>query len=202
MAGIGEVPAIVCTYEETEALKVALLENIQRENLNPIEEALAFQSVLDGYGATQEELSVMLGKSRSGVANTLRLLALEPEIQELVQGEKISQGHAKVLLGIMDSDSRIRLAKLCSTHGLSVRDCEARVRSMSGETKARGRKRASGHVEETVEIRALRERTEAVIGSPVQIDRQKNAKGNLVIRFFSDDDLMRILAKLGVDTEL
>jgi ParB family transcriptional regulator, chromosome partitioning protein len=203
MAGVLEIPAIICSYAENEALKVALLENIQRENLNPVEEALAFQSVLDGYGATQEELSVMLGKSRSGVANTLRLLTLESEIQELLQNERISRGHAKVLLGVVDSGARLRLAKLCSTQGLSVRDCEARVHALSGEARTNSRKKKpKGHTEETPEIRALRERTEAIIGSPVQIDRQKDAKGNIQIRFYSDEDLLRILARLGVDTEL
>jgi ParB family chromosome partitioning protein len=205
MAGIAEIPAIVCSYEETEALKVALLENIQREDLNPVEEAAAFQQLLDGYGATQEELAVMLGKSRSGVANTLRLLALDQEILDMVRDDQLSRGHAKVLLGVVDPAARLRLARLCRTRGLSVRECEARVRALltadaGGKApRARARRGAAG---ESREIRALRERAEAALGSPVQIERGADAKGELTIRFFSDDDLLRILAVLGVDTDL
>jgi len=205
MAGIAEIPAIVCTYEETEALKVALLENIQREDLNPVEEATAFQQLLDGYGATQEELAVMLGKSRSGVANTLRLLALDQEILDMVRDDQLSRGHAKVLLGVVDPAARLRLARLCRTRGLSVRECEARVRALltadrgGSPPRARAKRGATG---ESREIRALRERAEAALGSPVQIERGADAKGELTIRFYSDDDLLRILAVLGVDTDL
>ncbi len=204
MAGVEEIPAIVCSYEETEALKVALLENIQRENLNPVEEALAYDRLLDSYGATQEELAVMLGKSRSGVANTLRLLSLEQEIQEMLQDEQITRGHAKVLLGVTDSSSRLRLARMCRSRGLSVRDCEKRVQAMltgrTGEASApRRRKAAAG---ETREVRALRERAEEALGTPVQIERDAEGKGSLNLKFYSDDDLMGLLQRLGVDTDL
>jgi ParB family chromosome partitioning protein len=205
MAGIAEIPAIVCTYEETEALKVALLENIQREDLNPVEEATAFQQLLDGYGATQEELAVMLGKSRSGVANTLRLLALDQEILDMVRDDQLSRGHAKVLLGVVDPAARLRLARLCRTRGLSVRECEVRVRALlTGDAggKAPRTRAKRGAAGESREIRALRERAEAALGSPVQIERGADAKGELTIRFYSDDDLLRILAVLGVDTDL
>jgi len=204
MAGIERIPAIICSYEETEALKIALLENIQRENLNPLEEAVAYQQLLDGYGATQEELSVMLGKSRSGVSNTLRLLGLEPEIQEMIQEEHISRGHAKVLLGLADSEARLRIANLCKSRGLSVRECEHRVQShLAGQGDAPRRSRRKRQMEEeSREIKALRERTEAVLGTPVQIDRDNTGKGTLGIRFYSDADLMVLLAQLGVDVDL
>ncbi|MCB1150410.1 ParB/RepB/Spo0J family partition protein, partial [bacterium] len=171
MAGVSRIPAIVCSYEETEALKVALLENIQRENLNPVEEAVAYQQLLDGYGATQEELAVMLGKSRSGVANTLRLLSLETEIQDMLQEDQISRGHAKVLLGLDDSESRLRLARLCRSRGLSVRECESRVQAqLTGAGGAPRRSRRKRQLEgETREVKALRERPETTLGTPVQI---------------------------------
>jgi ParB family chromosome partitioning protein len=203
LAGVEEIPAIICSYEETEALKIALLENIQRDDLNVIEEAMAYQQLLDRYGATQEELSVMLGKSRSGVANVLRLLGLEQEIQDMLRDEQLSAGHAKVLLGVTDREARVRLARLCRNRGLSVRDCEARVRALqpseAAPRKRRGRKSA---VVETREVRALRERTESALGTPVSIERESDGKGQLLIRFFSDDDLIRVLAALGVDTDL
>lgn len=203
LAGVQEVPAIVCSYEETEALKIALLENIQREDLNVIEEAAAYQMLLDRYGATQEELSVMLGKSRSGVANVLRLLGLEQEIQDMLRDEQLTHGHAKVLLGMTDPEARVRLAKLCRNRGLSVRDLEARVRALTpGDATPRTRRARPGAVAETREVRALRERTESVLGTPVAIERGADGKGQLVIRFYSDDDLVRVLGALGVDTDL
>jgi len=203
LAGVDEIPALICSYEEAEALKVALLENIQREDLNPIEEASAYQRLLDEYGATQEELSVMLGKSRSGVANTLRLLSLETEIQEMLQDDQISRGHAKVLLGVTDPQARLRLARLCRNRGLSVRDCEKRVRGLStGGTTPRKTKGTHGLVEETREIRALRERVESLYGAPVKIERNADGRGQVSVRFFTDDDLLRVLALMGIDTDL
>ncbi len=100
LAGLSEVPALICSYEQTEALKVALLENIQRENLGPVEEATAYRQLMNEYGATQEEVALMLGKSRSAVANLLRLLTLEDEILDLLQDGHLSTGHGKVLLGL------------------------------------------------------------------------------------------------------
>ena len=203
MAGIEDIPALICSYEESEALKVALLENIQREDLNPMEEASAYQRLLDEYGATQEELSVMLGKSRSGVANTLRLLSLESEIQDMLQDDQITRGHAKVLLGVTDAGARLRLARLCRNRGLSVRDCEKRVRSLLTGGEAPRKSRGSRVVvEETREVRALRERVETHYGAPVQIERNADGRGRLSVRFFTDDDLLRVLALMGIDTDL
>jgi len=203
IAGVAEIPALICSYAETEALKIALLENIQREDLNPIEEASAYQRLLDEYGATQEELAVMLGKSRSGVANTLRLLSLEVEIQEMLQDERISRGHAKVLLGVTDSGARLRLARLCRNRGLSVRECEKRVRNMmTGGGNLPKKRSKHTPVEETREVRVLRERTEAHYGAPVQIERDKDGRGTLSVRFYTDDDFLRVLSLMGVDTDL
>jgi len=203
LAGLAEVPALVCTYEETEALKVALLENIQRENLDPVEEANAYQGLLDQYGATQEELAAMLGKKRSSVANMLRLLTLEPEILALLQQGHISTGHAKALLGMPAGPARLSLARLCHSRGLSVRDCENRVRT-GGSKPQRKRSRARRGVgDEDPAVRALRERAEAVYGSPVTIERDaRTGKGAISVRFYDDQDLVRLLQIMGVDTEL
>jgi ParB family chromosome partitioning protein len=201
MAGVRDIPAIVCSYEETEALKVALLENIQREDLGPLEEAAAYRELLESYGATQEELADMLGKNRSSVANTLRLLTLEPEIQAwLAQGE-ITRGHAKVLLGLPEKTERLRLARLCRSRGLSVRECERRVQILLQGRRSR-RRRASARAE-SPEIRELRERTERLLGFPVRIERNPvTGKGQIAVRFFSDQDLMHVLEKMGVDPRL
>ncbi|MHB8078814.1 MAG: ParB/RepB/Spo0J family partition protein [Candidatus Krumholzibacteriia bacterium] len=207
LAGLPEVPAIICTYEETEALRVALLENIQREDLNALEEAEAYRRLLDAYGATQEELATLLGKNRSTVTNTLRLLGLEAEIQQLLRDGGITRGHAKALLSVPDAAARLRLARLCRARGLSVRECERRAQALVMEGPpgpARGgRKRAVAAGEETREVRALRERAERYLGAPVVIERDAKTKhGVISVRFFSDDDLERVLAAMGVDADL
>ena len=202
IAKLTEVPAIICTYEDTEALKVALLENIQREDLGPIEEAEAYSMLLEKYGATQDELATMLGKNRSSIANATRLLTLEPEIKTLLEEQKISRGHAKVLLGMESGNPRMQLARLCHTRSLSVRECEKRVQVTIGRT-ARKRRTTRKVRPETPEIRELRERAEQVFGSAVRIDRNaKTGQGTISVQFFSDSDLERVLAIIGVDTDL
>ena len=201
LAGLTDIPVLVCTYEETEALKIALLENIQREDLGPVEEGEAYRNLMDAYGATQEELAEMLGKSRSGVANLVRILTLEKEILALLQDGKISKGHAKALLGMPAGPARAHLAKLCYRKDLSVRECEKRVKIGGTKPTRKSRKARVAVVDPT--IRALMERSEQVYGSPVAIDRDpKSGKGSIQLRFYSDDDLIRLLKIMGVDTEL
>ena len=201
LAGLTEIPALICSYAETEALKVALLENIQREDLGPIEEAEAYRNLMESYGATQEELAEMLGKRRSSVANTLRILSLEPEILGLLQDGRISRGHAKALLGLPPGPARTELAKLCASRGLSVRDAERRVKLGGAKPRRRRTRRTAAAVDPA--IRALGERAEQVFGSPVVIERDaKTGKGTINLRFYSDDDLIRLLKMMGVDTDL
>lgn len=204
LAGVREVPAIVCTYEEAEALKIALLENLHRADLNPMEEAAAYRRLLEAYGATQDELAGMLAKNRSTVANTLRLLGLADEIQEMVRAGELSRGHAKALLALDDPALRLRLARLCRTRGLSVRECEQRAQRLASrrpETESGRRRRARGG--ETREVQALRGRAEETLGAPVAIDRDaRTGRGTITVRFFSNDDLERILGLMGVNTDL
>ncbi len=203
LAGLQEVPALVCTYEETEVLKVALLENIQREDLGPVEEAEAYRKLMDSYGATQEELAEMLGKKRSSVANMLRILTLEKDILNYLQDGRISRGHAKALLGMPPGPARILLAKLCHSRGLSVRECERRVQVGGAKPKRKTAKTAKAQAAVDPSIKALIERTEQIFGTPVEIVRNpRNSKGSVSVRFYSDDDLIRILKVMGVDTEL
>ena len=202
LAGLAKVPVLPCTYEETEALKIALLENIQREDLGPVEEAEAYRNLMEAYGATQEELASMLGKSRSGVANLVRLLTLEPEILGLLQTGKLSRGHAKALLGLPTGPARLQLARMCASRGLSVRDCERRVQAGGAKPQRKTRKAKAAGSEDPV-VRALAGRAEEVYGSPVVIERDaKTGKGEIQLRFYSDDDLVRLLKIMGVDTEL
>ncbi len=202
-AGLTEIPALICTYEETESLKIALLENIQREDLGPVEEARAYHELMNSYGATQEEMAVMLGKSRSGIANHLRLLTLEPEILDQLQEGRISRGHAKALLSMPAGPGRIQLAKMCHSRGLSVRECEKRAQLGGGNPKRRRKSKATKAAAQDPAVRELMERTEHTFGSPVEIKRDASSgKGEVTVRFYSDDDLIRVLKLMGVDTDL
>jgi len=203
LAGLSEIPGLIVTYRETEALKIALLENIQRENLGPVEEANAYRDLLDSYGATQEELAEMLGKKRSSVANQLRILTLETDILDLLQEGKISRGHAKALLALAPGAGRLQLAKLCSSRGLSVRECERRVQAGGGKPTKTKRRKATDAGDADPGLRELVQRTEQVFGTPVTVQRDAaSGKGEVSIRFYSDDDLLRILKIMGVDTDL
>lgn len=205
LAGLPDVPALVVSYAQTEALKVALLENIQREDLGPVEEATAYRQLMNDYGATQEEVAAMLGRNRSTVANLLRLLSLEDEILDLLQDGHISTGHGKALLGLPPGAARVALAKMCRARGLSVRDCERRVRAGGAKPPRKSAKKrgAQGTGGDDPTLRALVQRAEAVYGSPVTIERDaKTGKGSVSVRFFNDGDLIRLLQIMGVDTEL
>lgn len=203
LAGLKNVPALICTYEETEVLKVALLENIQREDLGPVEEAEAYRNLMDSYGATQEELAEMLGKKRSSVANMLRVLTLEKDILLLLQDGKITRGHAKALMGMPPGPARLQLAKLCSSRGLSVRECERRVQAGGSKAGRKNSKNAKTQGAVDPAVRALMEHSEQHFGTPVEINLSpKDGKGTVAVRFYSNDDLIRVLKIMGVDTEI
>ncbi len=203
LAGLKVVPALVCTYEETEVLKVALLENIQREDLGPVEEAEAYRNLMDSYGATQEEIAEMLGKKRSSVANMLRVLTLEKEILDHLQEGRITRGHAKALMGMPPGPARLQLAKLCHSRGLSVRECERRVQAGGSKPKKKQSGKKGNQAPDDPSVRALVDRSEQLFGSPVAINRNPaDGKGDVTVRFYSDDDLIRILKVMGVDTDL
>ena len=202
-AKLHTIPVLVRNLTDTEVLELAIIENIQREDLGPVEEAEAYRNLLESYGATQEELAEMLGKKRSSVANLLRILTLEKEILTLLQDGRITRGHAKALLGLPAGPGRVQLAKMCHSRDLSVRECERRVQaggSKPRRKKAR-RKAAAGPVDPA--LRALMENAERVYGSSVTIARDPgNGKGSISLRFYSDSDLVRVLKIMGVDTDI
>jgi ParB family chromosome partitioning protein len=202
IAGLDEVPALVCSIAEAESMKVALLENIQREDLNAIEEAEAYQGIMEHLGATHQELADMLGKSRSGVSNMLRLLNLEQTIRNLVVDGDLTMGHARALLRLDDGSQRLKLARAVAKQGVSVRALEKKIQELQSPRSAR-----DSHETERPpdpEARALREfetRLFRHLGSPCQITRRGN-KGRINIEFFSDEELERILESLGISSQL
>ena len=135
MAGLSEIPAIVIDYDEAEAAQIALIENIQREDLNPLEEAMAYRALIDRFGMTQEMLSERIGKSRPAIANALRLLDLPEEILPLLRDGSITAGHARTLLGCKDKTVMIALAQAVASGGMSVRDLEREVKRANKPAK-------------------------------------------------------------------
>ncbi len=186
LAGLKEVPALIKTSEDQEVLELALIENIQRENLNPIEEAEAYDFLIKKYNLTQNDLAQKVGKERATITNVLRLLQLQPGVREMVSRGEISLGQAKVLLSLTDAQLQVDWAKKAKEESLSVRELEKRVaKAKSGEVEK---------VEDSVRTRAaadLAEELQKLIGSKVAIDYNAG-KGRIVIHFYSDEELNQI----------
>lgn len=195
-AGLTTIPAVVKKLTDRKMMEIALIENLQRENLNPIEEALAYQKLMKETDVTQEELSKRLGKSRPHLANFLRLLQLPPEVQEYISDGKLSMGHGRAILGLKKKEARKTLADRALEEKLNVRQLEKLItqlnQSVSRETK-KGEK-SDPFLKEKES--SLREK----FGTSVSIKRSKK-KGKIEIEFFSEEDLNRILEVLEEGTE-
>lgn len=187
------IPAVVKSFSDQQVMEIALIENLQRENLNAMEVAVAYQGLMDQFQLTQEELSLKVGKSRSHIANFLRLLSLPDEVKEYVSRGTLSMGHARALVGLKDSAMIKQLAKQCIDHEWSVRDLENAVQQLDKkkmETKKSAAKKRDPYIEEVEE--GLRERYKTT----VKIKESKD-KGKIEINFYSKQDLQRLLDLLS-----
>lgn len=191
MAGLREIPAIVRTYEKQKAAEVAMLENLQREDLNPIEEAEGYKNLMENFGLTQENLSRSLGKSRSAIANSVRILSLPQNIIDMVRNGLISEGHARTLLSVEDDAEKQRLAEKIINEKLSVRDTE----KIAGEKKTA--KKIAEKKEISPEIKEIEKRLSDNFGSKVKIITGRK-KGKIEIEYYGNDDFARIMEKLGL----
>ncbi len=200
IAGLKEVPVIIRDIDDRTAREIAIIENIQREDLNAVEEALAYQSLIDEYGLTQEEVAERVAKNRSTITNSLRILKLEPEILDYLREGKISQGHARALLGITEEDIRLEIAKKCASENLSVREIEALVKKKKTES-AKKKKIDEANDEEIKKLRAiyneLEEKMKARLGTKVMIVPKNAGQGKVEIEYYSQDDLDRIYEMLN-----
>ena len=182
MAGLTTIPAIVRSYDALAQAEVALIENLQREDLNPVEEALGYQSLMEQFGLTQEKVSEKVGKSRSAVANTLRLLSLDKEIQEMLVEGEISSGHGRALLAVEDSGMRLEMAKRAASENLSVREMEMLARE-SKKKPVRGKsKRHYMDVEKELK---------GIFGTKVKITGE--TKGKIELYYYTEEDLIRLI---------
>ena len=187
LAGLTEVPVVIRELTDAQVAELALVENVQREDLNPLEEANGYKELSEKYGYTQEEISEIVGRSRSAVANALRLLALPEEIQDMVMKGDLSAGHAKAILTASDKDYRIELAKLVVKEDLSVRTTERLARKSTSDVKTGKKAKKRNPYYDEVEL-ALSD----VLGRQVKVTKSSK-KGSLEIEFFDDDDLKKLL---------
>ncbi|MBU8922386.1 MAG: ParB/RepB/Spo0J family partition protein [Bacteroidales bacterium] len=195
IAGKNTIPAIVRNVDDDDALKLALLENLQREDLNPIEEARGYIALRQRTGLSDKEIAAILGKNRSTVANTIRLLNLPAEVVGLIEEGRLRAGHARAILSVDGEKEQIAWARKVVEDGFTVRDIELAVKP---EKKKRRRKKSASRDPVLAEFE---ERLETVLGTRVRILPRK--KGGLItIEFFSDDDLESILERIGVDITL
>jgi ParB family transcriptional regulator, chromosome partitioning protein len=185
-AGLTSIPAIVRSLTDQETLELALVENLQREDLNPIERARAYRRLMQEFGLTQEQIAERVGKSQPSIANALRLLHLPAQIQASVEAGRISEGHARALLSLGADDGMLRLWERVERRGLSVRETEALVRrSISREIHSRGHARDP-------ELKGLEQQLSRKYGTKVVLDGSRR-RGRLAFEYYSEDDLQRLL---------
>lgn len=186
-AGLKSIPAIIRDYDETKVMEVALIENLQREDLNPVEEAQGYKSLIENFSMTQEKISERVGKSRSAVANSLRILNLPSEVLDMLKNNEISSGHAKVILGISGKKEQIDTAQYVAQNQLSVRETESFVKNKSKP------KKTQPHISAEVKM-AIKDRENdfsKCLGTKVKI-KDNNGKGKIEISYFSHDEFDRI----------
>ena len=191
LAGLKEIPAIVKDYTDSEIAEISLIENIQREDLNAIEEAAAYRRLIDDYSLTQEEVAAKVAKSRTAVTNSLRLLKLDERVQKLLIDEMLTMGHARALLAIEDKDAQFDAANTVISKKMSVRETESYVKRLLKPVQEEKPQ------EDTLQIDALYEKLEeklkTTLGTKVAIHRKKNGKGSIEIQYYSQEELDRLL---------
>lgn len=190
MAGLKEIPVLVKEFSEQQVVEISLIENIQREDLNPIEEAKAFKRLIEEFHLKQDEIAERVSKSRTAVTNSMRLLKLDERVQEMLIEEMISSGHARALLGINDGDTQHALAMKIFDEKLSVRETEKLVKNLLEPPKKQEIKKNSA---EDAIYESLEEKMKGIIGTKVLIHRKKNDKGKIEIEYYSKDELERII---------
>ena len=195
LAGIEKIPAVIRTVDDESALAMSLIENIQREDLNPLEEATALQRLIDDFQFTHQEVADAVGKSRSAVTNTLRLTQLAPPVAEMLVAGDLEMGHARALL-TLEVNEQVAVAKQVVARGLNVRQTEELVRAAGKTAGATGVKPARD-----ADTRRLEQNLGQTLGQPVQIRHTKKGTGKLVISYSSLDELDGILSKMGYQEE-
>jgi ParB family transcriptional regulator, chromosome partitioning protein len=192
MAGLTEIPAVIRRIPDEAAIAVALIENIQRENLNPLEEARALERLINEFALTHQQAAEAVGRSRAGVSNLLRLLELAPEVSEKVEKREIEMGHARALLALQSRKHQVEVAALIVKKGLSVRDTEALVRRMQQSPSSKLDTEPAGDPN----VNRLEQELAEKLGAKVAIQHSAGGKGRVVVSYNSLDELDGILAHI------
>ena len=190
MAGLKEVPVVVKEFTDQEIVEISLIENIQREDLNPIEEAMAYKRLMEEFHLKQDEIADRVAKSRTAVTNSMRLLKLSSKVQEMVIADMISAGHARALLGISDEALQETTAMKVFDEKLSVRETEKLVKNLVSPAK---KIKTERNTAEDAIYESLEEKMKGIMGTKVSIQRKKNNKGKIEIEYYSRDELERII---------
>lgn len=194
--GLKELPAVIMELSNKDLLEVSLIENIQREDLNPIEEGLAYKKLLEDFNITQEELGKRVGKSRTVITNCIRLLNLDKRVQEYLIDGVISEGHARIILSIENNDLQYEISQKIIDEGLSVRETERLIKGLQLSNKNKVLKKNNDE-NINVYINEIRNKLENIFGTKVNL-KNKNNKGKIEIEYYSNDDLQRILDILKI----
>lgn len=194
IAGLKEVPAIIKEYTPQEVMEIALIENIQREDLNPIEEAFAYQNLMKEFGLKQDELAEKVAKSRTAVTNSMRLLKLDPRVQQMLIDGMISEGHGRTLIPIVDGDFQYELAQKVFDQKLSVRETEKLVKKLlAKETEQQEEVAVTVEEKDDFIYRDLEDKIRNIVGTKVIIHKKVNNKGKIEIEYYSNDELERLV---------
>jgi len=191
LAGLTEVPVLIREYDTQKTMEVALIENIQRTDLNPIEEALAYQRLIQEFDLTQEEIANRVSKNRATITNSMRLLKLDERVQQMLVESKISSGHARALLGLEDGESQYQAAKKIIQENLSVRDVEKLVKMMNRPKKEKNEKENGPDI--NLIYRQLEDKLKTIMGTKVIINRKDKNKGRIEIEYYSQEELERLI---------
>ena len=189
MAGLKEIPVVIREMTEEEIVEISLIENIQRENLNPIEEAIAFKRLLDEFNLKQEEVAERVSKSRTAVTNSIRLLKLDERVQQMVIDEMLTTGHARALLAIENPDQQFQIANKIFNEKLSVRDVEKLVKNLTKEKPVK----KEVNTQQNAVFQDLEEKMKAALGTKVSINRKNDQKGRIEIEYYSIEELERLM---------
>ncbi|MCI8669852.1 MAG: ParB/RepB/Spo0J family partition protein [Lachnospiraceae bacterium] len=189
LAGIKEVPVIIKDYSEQEIVEIALIENIQREDLNPIEEAQAYRRLIDEYDLKQDELAERISKSRTAITNSMRLLKLSDDVQQMLIEDMISSGHARALLSIDDKEQQYQLALKIMDEKLSVRETEKLVKQLSSPKP----EKIKPVLENAFVYEDIERKIKEIVGTKVKVNHKQNGKGKIEIEYYSDSELERLL---------
>lgn len=188
LAGIKEVPVVIKKYTDQEIVEISLIENIQRENLNPIEEAMAYKRLLEEFSLKQDEVAERVSKSRTAVTNSMRLLKLSGRVQQMIVDDMITTGHARALLAIDDEEQQYTIANKIFDEKLSVRETEKLVKILKNPKKEQKKEK----VEHPFIYDNLEEKMKNIIGTKVNVNAKSNGKGKIEIEYYSEDELERI----------